>query len=258
MSDGLERRGTSRFQAGLPVVLRVRGAEHPCRGLDLSRRGLLVIGDFPPDLGPELELTLSSAAGDLRFDCKARVIRRAADEQGQLRVGLEFIDVDYEHRTTLEALIARVVEGIAPAAIEALPPHPTPAQIRDALENTPLSHRVTLASRAQPREREILFHDPSPQVIDALARNPQLLQNEVRAMLRMPMLLPSTLDSLARDPRWGGNKELRILIASHHNATYSMVERLTKNIDRESARRLIQAPGLNPAVRTKLLQRFSF
>ena len=52
------------------------------------------------------------------------------------------------------------------------------------------------------RER---FHDPHLQVIDGLARNPQLLPNEVRAMLRMPSLLPITLETLARDPRWRSN-----------------------------------------------------
>jgi hypothetical protein len=258
MSDGPERRNSSRFHAGLPVVLRVRGDSYPVRGADLSRQGLQIVGEFPPDAGPELELTVRTPAGDLHFDCKARVTRTGRDEQGLMRMGLEFTEVDYEHRATLEAMIARVLEGLSPAAIESLPPNPTPAQVRNALENTPLSQRINLATRALPKHREVLFQDPSPQVIDALARNPQLLANEVRVMLRMPLLLPMTLETLARDARWRGNKELRILIASHHNASYSVVEMLTKNMDRESARRLIQAPGLNPALRTKLLKRFGF
>jgi len=257
MSDIRERRDESRFQASLPAVLHVGGLDHHCLGYDLSRKGLRLVGEIPATSGPEVEVTLRSAASDLQVRCAARITRAEADKDGPVHLGLVFSALDASSLETLEALIARAVEGVKSAALESLPPDAQPAQIREALERTPLSHRIALAVRAQPRERALLFHDPHLQVIDGLARNPQLLPNEVRAMLRMPALLPITMETLARDPRWRGNPELKLAIAAHHSTPLPVAERLCAGIDKETARKLIQAPGLNPVLRTKLMRRFS-
>jgi hypothetical protein len=258
MSDFPERRDESRYQASLPAVLHVGGLDLHCLGYDLSRKGLRLVGAIPAESGPDVEVTLRSAASDLQVRCAAQITRSESEEDGAVHLGLVFSDLDASHVATLEALIARAVEGVKSAALEALPADAEPAQIREALEQTPLAHRIALSVRAQPRERAILFHDPHLQVIDGLARNPQLLPNEVRAMLRMPALLPITLETLARDPRWRGNTELKLAIVAHHSTPLPVAERLCNGIDKDTAGKLIKAPGLNPVLRTKLMQRFSF
>lgn len=257
MRDHPERRDQSRFHAGLPAVLHVGGLDHHCLGYDLSRKGLRLVGDVPPESGPDVEVTLRSAASDLQLRCRAQITRSESEEQGPVHLGLVFSALAPADLSTLEALIARVVEGTTSAALNSLPDNPKVEQIREALEQTPLAHRIALAVRAQSKERALLFHDSNLQVIDGLARNPQLLPNEVRAMLRMPVLLPITLETLARDPRWGGNPEVKLLIVAHRSTSLPVAERLTARIDKESARKLIQAPGLNSTLRAKLRQRFS-
>ena len=257
MSEAPERRDESRFQASLPAVLHVGGIDHHCLGYDLSRKGLRLVGEIPPESGPDVEVTLRSAASDLQLRCRAQIARSETEGEGRVHLGLVFSNLDPSQVQTLEALIARAVEGSNPAALEALPIDVKLEQIREALESTPLAHRIALAVRAQPRERAFLFHDRNLQVIDGLARNPQLLLNEVRSMLRMPALLPITLETLARDPRWRSNKEVKLAIVAHHSTTLPVAERLTAGIDREAARKLIQAPGLNAVLRTKLMRRFS-
>ena len=257
MKNSPDRRTESRFQASLPAVLHVGGSDHHCLGYDLSRKGLRLVGEIPPESGPDVEVTLRSAASDLQLRCAARITRSETGEEGRVHLGLVFTSLGPSDVETLEALIARAVEGVAPAALEALPADAKIEQIREALESTPLSHRIALAARAQPRERALLFHDTNLQVIDGLARNPQLLSNEVRSMLRMPALLPITMETLARDPRWRGNAEMKLLIAAHRSTPLPLAERLTAGIDKETARKLIQAPGLHAALRTKLMRRFS-
>ena len=51
---------------------------------------------------------------------------------------------------------------------------------------------------------------------------------------------------------------LKLLIAAHHSTPLPVAEKLTAGIDKEAARKLIQAPGLNAVLRKRLMKRFSF
>lgn len=257
MEEKGAKRGSSRFLAGLPSVLHDEGADHPCEAHNLSRTGVLLVGTLPtPKVGASVHVTLRTAAGDLELAATGRVTRVIGDPQGEeSQVAVEFL-LDGASKETLELLIARVVEGGSPAVLEALPRNATAQQIRNALEKVPLPHRVALAARGMTHERELVLHDPSPQVIEALVRNPHLLQTEVRAILRLPTLSPQTLEVLSRDPRWHGSEELKVLIASHHAAPFSVADRLASAMSKDAVRKLLQHSGLNPAVREKLVRKF--
>ena len=91
MSEAPERRDESRFQASLPAVLHVGGIDHHCLGYDLSRKGLRLVGEIPPESGPDVEVTLRSAASDLQLRCTAQITRSETGEEGRVHLGLVLI-----------------------------------------------------------------------------------------------------------------------------------------------------------------------
>jgi hypothetical protein len=247
-------RGASRFLASLPAILHYRGHDYSCAAHNLSRTGVLLIGEVPPSEG-QVEITIRSPAGDLELRTPGCVQRiQAGADSMENQIGIEFREMPQGQRSTLESLISRVVEGVIPAALESLSEDSTDPEIREALTKVPLPHRVALAGRAMPREREILLQDPSPQVLEALARNPNLLQHEARSLLRLHTLLPTTLEVLAQS-RWGADEEMKILIASHTRASFALAERLVASLSPEGVRKVLQRPGLNAGLRTKIVQK---
>ena len=258
MEEKKQTRSAFRFLASLPADLHHGGSDYPCAAYDLSRTGVLLVGALPAPSEPEARLTVRSSAGDLELAVTGRVIRVVGDPQGQeTQIGVEFPEITGPDRRVLESLVARVVEGIVPAALEALPAHPSPLEIKQALEKITLPHRIALALRGIPRDRELLIHDPSPQVIDALARNPGLRPPELRTILGLPYLLPQTLQTLANDSRWRQQEQLRILMAGHRNTPFDVAERIASTMSPDAVRKVVRQGGLNPALRAKLLHKVS-
>jgi len=247
----------SRFSAGLPASALVDGKDTPCRACDLSRTGVKLL--WPADRplpAAELSLTISSWAGDLRLTVAGRVARRDLDpESPETLLGVEFLGIHDADRQTLEALIARVVEGTSSAWLEDLPDNAKPREVRAALEKVPLPHRIQWAAHGQPGERDRLIQDPSLQVLDSLARNPNLLLHEVLAILRKRNLLPHTLEVIGRDGRWSAAEQVQVLVATHRSTPLALAVSLTSRMSAATLQRVIQAPDLNPALRAKILHR---
>jgi hypothetical protein len=248
------RRRQHRFSAGLPAAVQFEIGEMDCTAHDLSRTGVLLHGDIPPPGRSVVMVKLRTSAGDLRVSLPGRAIRCERDEEArETLLAVEFLSIQEPDRHTFEAILARVIEGAAPAAIASLPPKATPAEVRAALDSVPLPHRITLAARGTPREREILFQDSHLQVIDALARNPNLLLHELLHILRMPNALPHTLESISRDQRWRGHAQVSVLLASHRNTPLAVAEKIIGQLPQATRQKILQAPDLHPALRAKLL-----
>jgi hypothetical protein len=244
----------TRFTAGLPATIRLFGRDVPCRAVNLSRSGVLLVGELPPLTSPEISLTLLSPGGDLRLTLAGRITRTRHDrEREETSAAVKFLGVPEEDRDTLEGLISRVIEGGTPAWLEALPANASPEAIRSALEAVPLAHRIALAGRGQPSEREILIRDTHMQVIDALARNPSLLPHEVMKILRKRNLLPHTLQVIGQDQRWSSNADVRTLVVTHRSTPPGVAETIISRMDRAALERVIRASDLQPALRAKVL-----
>ena len=248
----------NRFPAGLPAILVERGVEYRGLAHNLSRNGALIRGAFPWPAEGAVEVRITSAGGDLRVHLWGRVVRVGEASAGQqTEVALEFLEVDARTRDALEALIARVVEGSLPAALAALPADAGPDAIRSALESIPVPHRIALAARAALPEREFLRHDPSPDVLHALARNPTLGVREVRALAVHPNLRPPTLAQLASSPRWRADEEIRHRLLANPRLPAGSVEELLAGMDRVELRRLADRPGIPSALRSALARRLA-
>jgi len=221
----------------------------------VGRSGVLLTGAIPIPRDTEVGVVLRSPTGDLVLEATGRVVRvRDSLDADEVEVAVAFGELEPAVQSVLEQMISRVVQGIVPAVLDALPAEATAEQIRHALAQVPVAHRMQLATRGVPREREILQHDSNPHVLDALLRNPNLNLPEVQRILRLPILLPSTLELLSRSS-WGKNEELRLSIATHVNATLALADRLIAALGPDAKRKALQRPGLHPAVRAKLIQK---
>jgi len=245
-------RAASRFLAGLSAIVRLDDRDYPCQAGTLSRHGVDIAGELPPRLPGHVSLTLASAAGDLEFTAVARVVQIREGDEGTCVVGVEFPPLGDADQGILDALLARVIEGGTPAALANLSTGASPQEARRALEAIPVAHRISLAVRAQPRERSFLRHDPIPQVLEALARNPMTSLTEVRTLARTRHITPAALEIIAEDPRWRTNEDLRIILASHPNVAVPLAWRLAATLSDAGLDRLLRQPGLNTPLR-KLL-----
>jgi hypothetical protein len=253
------RRG-SRFLAAIPAVLNCEGGSHPCSARDLSRAGVLLEGCLPIPSDPSIRLTLSSPTEDLHTEIDGEVVHvheQPDDEMHPVRLGIQFGPLDDEQADTIDRLVSRIVEGMAPAALEGLSEKSSLEEIRDALEHISPAHRQTLARRAGPNERAILRHDADPSVLDGLARNPTANLPEIRALLRRSDLLPATLDCIANDPRWAHDEEVRIRVATHPRVTFTVADRVVSRMNEIQLGKVVRRPGLPPGVRQKLMTRLS-
>jgi len=255
-TESTESNRSSRFMAGIPARLQSEHGDVSCRAHNLSRSGVLLTGDIPTPDTSEARLTLSSHGGDLNVSLTGRITRTERDpESGQLDLAVEFLAISDDEVDALEALLSRVIEGGQPGALAALPDNAPRDAVRAALESVPLAHRISLASRAVPREREFLMQDTHVQVIDALARNPSLLAHEVMRIVRMHNLLPHTLQVIGTDSRWAGNENVMVLVVSHRNTPMGVADQIVSRMGPQTLQHVIQAPDLHPAVRTKVLRR---
>jgi hypothetical protein len=251
-------RAKPRFLAALPASLRCGEKELPCEAFNLSRSGVLLIGNLPQPEEPDLEVRITTPSGDLELRALARVVHAQSDPaSGESKLGLQFSQLEPAQNETIDLLVARIVEGMAPAALDTLPRGASATRTREALKKIPVPHRVALARRGQAREREILRQDPDPHVLDALARNPRITLPEIIALARLPHLLPSTIETMAADPRWKLNDEVRIMLATHPRASFATADRIVSGMSEVVLQRALHRPGLNPGVREKLMTRLS-
>ena len=250
-----EKRHGYRFFAGLRATVTLDSGEIPCQAVDLHRAGVMLEGEFEAKEQTRARISLSSNSEDLQFQAYGQVTHVSTnDETHATRLGIQFESLDSDQTESLELLVARVIEGMSPAPLAHLPRDATLGEIHEALNKIPTAHRITVAQRALPLERSFLFHDDSRHVTEALCRNPQLTLPEVIKILRLPTLLPTTLELLSRDQRWNRNEEIKIMIATHPRVPYPVADRLVQTLSLPGIRKVIRRPGLNPAIKEKLVQ----
>jgi PilZ domain len=250
------QRQAFRFRTGIPAEFRDDGQAFACEAHNISRNGVLLVGEIPVPSAQPVEFSLTAPAGNLTVRLSGRIIRVGQEPSGGgLAIALEFVDLDDAKRDELELLLARILEAPAPGPLEHLKPSATPQEIKKALESIPLPQRMGLATRAAPRDREFLRLDTHPAVLEALARNPSLTVAEARALATSAYLMPGTLDALSNDVRFRGDDEIRMAIAVHPRVSMGTAERVTANFKAPQLKKLLAKPGLNQRLREKLFKR---
>ncbi len=253
-----QNRTASRFQAALPAILHLPERDYTCAAENLSRTGVLLVGRFPTVADSDVQVSLRTAPGDVHIRLDARVVFARSGRPGEdSSLGLMFERLTEEQTAAVGDMVDRVVEGMAPAALASLTRTSSPAEIRSALGKVPAPHRVMLAARALPVEREWLRHDEDPAVLEALVRNPHVVLHEIKSLLRRPDLQATTLDWIANDPRWFADDEVKIMVCTHPRVTFTIADRVVARMSDLLIDRLIVRPGLQPGVKQKLMHKLS-
>lgn len=227
-----------------------------CEAENLSRSGVLLVGDLQGQPEETMELALIPPTGSLTLRLSGRVIRVEPGPGGQgVRMALEFVNLDDSRRGAIEVFVARLLEAPSATPFDHLKPGAPPQEIKKALEAIPLAQRIAMSSRAPLKDREILRLDTNPAVLDALARNPGFGVEEARALAVSAYLLPGTLDALANDLRFKDDEAVRMAVAVHPRVSPPTAEKVTANFRVPQLKKLLAKPGLSQALREKLFRR---
>ena len=243
-----------RFRAGIPAAVHYRGREYPCTAHDLSRTGVMLLGGIPWPADEMVKFRLNTPNSDLHVELSGRVARVSESKSGEgTALALEFDRLSEGKKQDLESIIHRVIEGHSPTLLAGIEPDAPADEIRRGLDAIPLPHRISLASRTtQTREREILRNDIHPQVLEALARNPNLLESELHALLKSLHILPRTLEQISTDTRWNGKTGILTEIISHIRTPLPLADQLLNKLQRPALMQLMQKPGLNATILNRL------
>jgi PilZ domain-containing protein len=227
-----------------------------CEAQNLSRSGVLLVGDLQTPVASMVDLALRSPTGSLTLRLAARVIRVEPNPHGEgVRTALEFVDLDESRRDAIEVFVARLLEAPVAGLFDHLKPDAAPQEIKRALEAIPLPQRISMSSRAPLKDREILRLDTHPAVLEALARNPNLSLTEARGLATSRYLSHGTLDGLSNDARFKDDEELRMAVATHPRVSLVTAEKVTADFKVPQIKKLLAKPGLNQVLREKLLRR---
>ena len=257
-SSQAPRRGY-RFPAAVPATLHEGGRSIPCGAHDLSRTGVLLVGPFARPETERVDLTLKAASGSHQVRMRGRVVRvEPDDEPGELRIAVEFLELDQAQKEALEIVLARFLESHPPAgSLDSLNPGTPPHEVRKVLESIPLPQRISLAARASQKEREYLRQDQNPAVLDSLVKNPGLTLEDALALASSPILAGPTIDLLAADSRFNKDENLRMALATNPRVSFATADRLTADLQTPQIRKLLAKSGVSQALRDKLVRKLA-
>ncbi|MDH3627735.1 MAG: PilZ domain-containing protein [Acidobacteriota bacterium] len=250
-------RRDNRFLAGIKAQLILEDQCGDCHAEDLSRSGVLLTGAFKTILERDVRVRLEAVQGDLILELSGKIVHLHEQDDGETRVGIQFETPPEAVHDDFDALLARVVEGVSPAPIAALSPDASEEEIREALEQVPVAHRIQLARKADGDLRKILWQDRNYGVTEALLRNPHLTPPELMTMIRSPRLTPGALGLVADDPRWSNHDEVNMIIATHPRVNLRLAQRVVDRMTPGGQRQVLRRPGLADPIKKKLLTKFT-
>jgi len=249
-------RQRNRIRTGLPAEILVGERAFPCEVRNISRAGVLLVGDLEAPSTESVRFVIKPPTGSLDLHLSGRIVRVEADPDGAgRRIAIELVDLDEPLRDALEAFLARVLETPTAGPFDRLKPGATPPEIRKALEAIPLTQRISLSARAGQKEREVLRWDTHAAVLDALVHNSNLTIVEARALAASAHLTSGSLDALVSDPRFKADVELRMAVAVHPRVSMTTAEKAIADFKPPQIKKLMARPGLNQILREKLIRR---
>ncbi|HXV77973.1 MAG TPA: hypothetical protein VD788_16810, partial [Candidatus Polarisedimenticolaceae bacterium] len=80
---------------------------------------------------------------------------------------------------------------------------------------------------------------------------------EIHSLLRRTDLLPATLESIASNPRFNHDEQVRIAVATHPRVTFPTADKIVAQMNEITLDKLIRRPGLQPGVKQKLMAKLS-
>jgi hypothetical protein len=112
-----------------------------------------------------------------------------------------------------------------------------------------LGERKSLARRPDRAAFDRLLHDPHPDVIHNLLRNPRLTEDDVIRLASMRPARADVLAELARHPRWSARPRVRLSIVLNPACPPEIAIPMVGLLVRHELRLVIEVTEGNPAVR---------
>ena len=117
----------------------------------------------------------------------------------------------------------------------------------------PLGRRRSLARGDDPYLLEKLALDPDPAVIANLLRNPRTREADVVRIAALRPVAASTLEEVARSPRFGRQPRVRVAIVRNPHCPVALAVRLIGSVPLGDLRAMRGDPDLPPETRAHVL-----
>lgn len=117
------------------------------------------------------------------------------------------------------------------------------------------TQKVLLALRGDRESRMILLKCYDPQVYHFLCQNPRLTSEEVVELTKSDLLLPQTLELIAKNREWIKNERIKFQLTLHPKAPTALALNMLVLLSDRSLREVARNPYVRGAVRKAALNK---
>ncbi len=114
--------------------------------------------------------------------------------------------------------------------------------------------KILLALKADREARMILLKSYDPQVYHFLCQNPRLTSEEVVELTKSDLLLPHTIELMARNREWMKNERIKLHLVVHPKSSTAVALNLLALLSSHSVREVARNPYVRTAVRKAAIQ----
>jgi hypothetical protein len=168
-------------------------------------------------------------------------------EEGALGYGLrrELYEIAARENDEVSMAVLRTQASMQAAG-------PGATRVPKELEDIPLGMRRTLAKQDDRARLEQLCRDPDPIVIRHLLRNPRLREEDVIRIAALRPVPETTLDEIARSPRWSTQPRIRVALARNPRTPVELCSKMVSSIPLVDLRVMRRDPDLHPDVQLRI------
>ena len=144
---------------------------------------------------------------------------------------LRLLGADGRMSLELRNLVQQIQQGLT---CEAARGREAPTGERTSRERQvramPTTLKLMLAVKAEKEDRAFLINDLDPQVIQYLLKNPRLTLEEVRTIAGRPSAAASHITTIAANPAWNGDEQVKLNLARNPRLPEVLVEPLLNSL----------------------------
>jgi hypothetical protein len=212
---------------------------------EMTRGGLLVRGEVPPDVALFAEVELEIEGGGRRLVTPAQVVQMAPG----VGVAVTFVPAKVaglaEWVAQARSLGAGGWPDAAPAARPGAAPVASPAQrIRDAS----VAEKIQIALHGSRDERALILRDTNRLLHPYVLKNPNLQMDEVVAIARMSAMSPESLKLIADRREWIARPDVAIALVRNPTVPVPVALKALEHVSPADLRQLAKDTRTRPAI----------
>jgi len=115
--------------------------------------------------------------------------------------------------------------------------------------------KISLARIAAGQVLKKLRFEKDPRVVKALLENPRLVEDDVLYLINQPRTPAPVLESIARDPRWGTRRDVRVALLRCSQTPLAVALGFVSSLTMQESTQLLRDPKVPLAVRKAIERR---